>query len=141
MSFCFRLNMFASKFVNLDIPCFSLLLLVAFVLKHNVDEKTIEKYWNINVRICVKLELQEVGSWFNICHDTIIRSYCSSMHLLCGFNGQLRYYCESFILDSPPKIDPSKNCWTHAKNIDPRKDKGKKFWTHAKKVWPTQKYI
>ena len=55
------------------------------------------------------------------------------MHLLCGFNEQLRYYCESSILDSPPKIDPSKNCWTHAKNIDPRKDQGKKFWTHAKK--------
>ena len=30
--------------VNLHIPCFSLLLLVAFVFKHNVDEKTIEKY-------------------------------------------------------------------------------------------------
>ena len=51
--FCFRLNTFASKTsnllsplgaeglgnVNLDIPCFSLLLLVAFVLKHSVDEK------------------------------------------------------------------------------------------------------
>ena len=30
--------------VNLDITCFNLLLLVAFVLKHNIDEKPIEKY-------------------------------------------------------------------------------------------------
>ena len=28
--------------MNLDIACFSLLLLVAFVLKHNVDEKICE---------------------------------------------------------------------------------------------------
>ena len=44
--------------VNLDIPHFSLLLLVAFVLKHNVDEKNMR---NIDVRIHVKLELQEIG--------------------------------------------------------------------------------
>ena len=44
--------------VNLDIPYFSLLYLVTFVLKHNVDEKNMR---NIDVRIHVKLELQEVG--------------------------------------------------------------------------------
>ena len=49
--------------VNLDIPHFSLLLLVAFVLKHNVDEKNMR---NIDVRIHVKLELQEIGCWFNM---------------------------------------------------------------------------
>ena len=43
---------------NLDVPGFSLLLLVAFVLKHNVDEKNMR---NIDVRIHVKLELQEIG--------------------------------------------------------------------------------
>ena len=49
--FCFRLNIFTSQIccyfwgprvagaVNHDIPYFSLLLLVSFVLKHNVDEK------------------------------------------------------------------------------------------------------
>ena len=30
--------------MNLDIRCFSLFFHVAFVLKNNVDEKTIEKY-------------------------------------------------------------------------------------------------
>ena len=30
--------------VNLDVPYFSLLLLVAFVLKNNVDEKRYAKY-------------------------------------------------------------------------------------------------
>ena len=34
--------------VNLDVPYFSLLLLVAFVLKHNVNEKNKR---NIDVRI------------------------------------------------------------------------------------------
>ena len=34
--------------VNLDVPYFSLLLLVAFVLKNNVDEKNMR---NIDVRI------------------------------------------------------------------------------------------
>ena len=34
--------------MNLDLPYFSLLLLVAFVLKHNVDEKIMR---NIDVRI------------------------------------------------------------------------------------------
>ena len=28
--------------VNLDIPCFSLLLIVAFLLKYNVDENNIK---------------------------------------------------------------------------------------------------
>ena len=55
----------------------------------------------------------------------IIRLYYSSMHLLYGFNEELRYYYESakqdFFLDSPPKIDPIKNCWTHAKKLDPPK--------------------
>ena len=40
--------------MNLDIPCFSLLLLVAILLKHNVDEKNMR---NIDVRIHVKLEV------------------------------------------------------------------------------------
>ena len=44
--------------VNLDIPHFSLLLLVAFVLKHNVDEKNMQ---NIDVKMHLKLELQEIG--------------------------------------------------------------------------------
>ena len=44
--------------MNLDIPYFNLLLLVAFVLKHNVDEKNMR---NTDVRIHVKLELQEIG--------------------------------------------------------------------------------
>ena len=60
--FYFRLNISTSKIsnlllplgiegvgpVNLDVPYFSLLLLVAFVLKHNVDEKIMR---NIDVRI------------------------------------------------------------------------------------------
>ena len=67
--FCFRLNTFTSKnsnlllplraegggVVNLDIPYFSLLLLVAFLLEHNVDEKNMR---NINIRIHVKLEVK-----------------------------------------------------------------------------------
>ena len=44
--------------VALDIPYFSFVLFVDFVLKHNVDEKNMR---NIDVRIHVKLELQEVG--------------------------------------------------------------------------------
>ena len=43
---------------NLDVPGFSLLLLVAFVLKHNVDEKNMR---NIDVKMHLKLELQEIG--------------------------------------------------------------------------------
>ena len=38
--------------VNLDIPYFSLLSLVALLLEHNVDEKSMQ---NIDVRIHVKL--------------------------------------------------------------------------------------
>ena len=48
---------------NIDITYFSLLYLVAFVLKHNVDEKTMR---NIDVRIHGKLELQEIGCSFTI---------------------------------------------------------------------------
>ena len=69
--FCFWLNVSTSKIsklqvpleiegygsVNLDISYFSLLLLVAFVLKHNVKKNML----NIDVRIHVKLELQEIG--------------------------------------------------------------------------------
>ena len=69
-AFCFRPNIFRSMILNLllplgaegveamnlDIACFSLLLLVAFVLKHNADEKIC-----IDVRIHVKLQLQETG--------------------------------------------------------------------------------
>ena len=44
--------------MNLDIPYFSLLLLVAFALKHDVDEKNVRK---IDVRTHVKLKLQEIG--------------------------------------------------------------------------------
>ena len=40
--------------MNLDMPYFSLLLLVAILLKHNVDEKNMR---NIDVRIHVKLEV------------------------------------------------------------------------------------
>ena len=47
--------------VNLDIPYFSLLLLVAFVLKHNVDEKNMR---NIDVRIHVKLEVNCQSRFF-----------------------------------------------------------------------------
>ena len=43
--------------MNLDVPYFSLLLHVAFVLTHNADEKNMQ---NIDVRIHVKLELQEI---------------------------------------------------------------------------------
>ena len=67
--FCFKLNIFTSKIsnlrllsgmeaANLGIPDFSLLFLVALVLKHNVDGKNMQ---NIDVRIHVKLELQEIG--------------------------------------------------------------------------------
>ena len=44
--------------MNLDIPYFSLLLLVAFVLKNDVDEKNMR---NIDVKIHLKVELQEIG--------------------------------------------------------------------------------
>ena len=40
-----KIRLFSSRhktFDILDIPCFSLLLLVAFVLKHNVDEKLLK---------------------------------------------------------------------------------------------------
>ena len=54
--FCFRLDTFTSEIsnlllplvavgwgaVNLNIPCFSLLLLLAFELKHNTDEKYVK---------------------------------------------------------------------------------------------------
>ena len=67
--FCFELNIFTSKILNccylwwprgvavmnLDIPYFSLLLVVAFLLKHNVDEKNMR---NIEIRIHVKLEVK-----------------------------------------------------------------------------------
>ena len=71
--FCFRLNICTSMIsnlllplgtkgcggtVNIDIPYFSLVLLVAFVLTHNVDEKNMQ---NTDVSIQVKLELQEIG--------------------------------------------------------------------------------
>ena len=36
--------------MNLDMPYFSLLLLVAILLKHNVDEKKYAKYWRQNSR-------------------------------------------------------------------------------------------
>ena len=49
--------------MNLDIPYFNLILLVAFVPKHNVDEKNMQ---NIDARTHVKLELQERGCRFNI---------------------------------------------------------------------------
>ena len=63
--FCFRLNIFTSKIsnlllplgaeglgvVNFDIPYFSLLLLVAFLLEHNVDEKDMQ---NIQVKARTK---------------------------------------------------------------------------------------
>ena len=44
--------------VNLGISYFSLLLIVYFALKHNVAEKNMR---NIDGRIHVKLELQEIG--------------------------------------------------------------------------------
>ena len=44
--------------MNLDILYFSLPFLVVFVLKHNVDENNMR---NINARIHVKVELQEIG--------------------------------------------------------------------------------
>ena len=68
--------------VNLDIPYLSLLLLIAFVLAHNVDDENMR---NIDVRIHVKLELQEIGCLFNI-------------------KEQLRYYCEGA---NPDFLDPS----------------------------------
>ena len=40
--------------VILDRPYFSLLLLVAFIIKHNVDEKNMR---NIEIRVHVRLEL------------------------------------------------------------------------------------
>ena len=44
--------------MNPNIPYFNLLLRVAFVLKHNVDEKNMR---NIDVKMHLKLELQEIG--------------------------------------------------------------------------------
>ena len=41
--------------MNLDIPYFSLLLLVALLPEHNVDEKSMQ---NIDVRILVKLRVK-----------------------------------------------------------------------------------
>ena len=79
--------------VNRDILYFSLLLLVAFVLKHNVNEKNMR---NIDVRIHADLT-----------------------YPLCGFNEQLRYYFESanrdFFRPTTKKFDPRKN-------LDPRKN-------------------
>ena len=74
-SFCFRLNVFTSKIsnlllplgaewvgvVNLDIPYLSLLLLVTFLLEHNVDEKNMR---NIDIRIHVKLEVKCQSRFF-----------------------------------------------------------------------------
>ena len=59
---------------NLDILYFSLLFLLVFVLKHNVDENNVR---NINVRIHVKVKLQEIG--------------CDLRYPLFGFNEQLIY--------------------------------------------------
>ena len=59
---------------NLDILYFSLPFLVVFVLKHNVDENNMR---NINVRIHVKVKLQEIG--------------CDLTYPLFGFNEQLIY--------------------------------------------------
>ena len=70
--FCFRLNAFTSKISNLQSPLgaerlgecesrytlFWFTFFAAFVLKHSVDEKNIQ---NIDFRIHVKLELQEIG--------------------------------------------------------------------------------
>ena len=72
LGFCFRLNIFTSKIsnlllpleaeeggaLNLDITYFTLLLLLALELRRNLDEK---KIGNIDVRLHVKLELQETG--------------------------------------------------------------------------------
>ena len=81
--------------VNLDIPYFSLLLLVAFVFKHNLDDKNMR---NIDVIIHLKLELQEIDA--------------DLTYPPCGFNEQLRYICESnnrdFFRPTPKKL-------THAK--------------------------
>ena len=44
--------------MNLDITYFTLLLLLALVLRRNLNEK---KIGNIDVRLHVKLELQEKG--------------------------------------------------------------------------------
>ena len=72
---CFKLNVFTIKISNLllpfgakggveamnfdiSIPYFCFLVLVAFALKHNVDENNTR---NIDVRIHIKLELQEIG--------------------------------------------------------------------------------
>ena len=79
-SFCFRVNIFTSKIsnlvlpslrgptgdgrwvgvVNLDIPYFRLLLFVAFLLEHNLDEKSMR---NIDVRIHVNLEVKVPIFW------------------------------------------------------------------------------
>ena len=59
---------------------------------------------NIDVRIHVKLELHEIGCWFNI--------------NACGFNEQLRYYFESanqhFFKSTTEKL-------IYAKKLEPRK--------------------
>ena len=46
--------------MNLDIPYFIWLLLVVFMLEHNVDKKSMR---NIDVRIHVKLEVKEPIFW------------------------------------------------------------------------------
>ena len=57
---CYLLGPRGIGAINFDIriPYFSFLVLVAFVLEHNVDEKNMR---NIDVRIHVKLELLETG--------------------------------------------------------------------------------
>ena len=68
-AFCFRLNIFASKISNLllllgadrvgvvnlnNLPYFSLLLLVAYLLEHNVDEKNMR---NTEVKASIEISL------------------------------------------------------------------------------------
>ena len=95
--------------VNLDILYFSLPFLVVFVLKHNVDENNMR---NINVRIHVKVKLQEIG--------------CDLTYPLFGFNEQLIYWKP--ISWKPIKIflDPRKKLWPTQrptqKVLDPRKN-------------------
>ena len=60
--------------MNLDILYFSLRFLLVLVLEHNVDENNMR---NINVRIHIKVELQEIG--------------CYVIYPLIGFNEQLIY--------------------------------------------------
>ena len=124
--FCFRLNFLQVRF---QICCYlwgprvSLLLLVAFLLKHNVDEKSMR---NFDVIIHVRLEVKVSIFWTHPhLHPLLPTNTYTHTHIHTHTHTQTNY---------PHKhLETRKRFWlrektlTHVKKIDIRK-----------KIWSTQ---